>query len=260
MDNKRLVSRDEQRRIQMDMLIEIDAFCKEKGIRYSLAFGTLLGAIRHKGFIPWDDDVDIMMPVDDMMRFKSCFHSDRMKYCDVDTEKHFEYAFSRIADTRTYNERGIIDKSYGVCIDLYPVVPVPSSESERDSFFSNAEKLLKIRLSAMSLKSLACRCLPIRTIPGFDRIVRKYHDFLLYPSVSLPFEYYYIIAGHIALRNKMTYDFDLFDSLVDVPFEEYLFKATSHYDQFLTLRYGDYMTPPPLTERVPYHGGKYYWK
>ena len=53
----RLVSREDQKRIQLEMLIEIDSFCSKNGLKYSLAFGTLLGAIRHKGFIPWDDDV-----------------------------------------------------------------------------------------------------------------------------------------------------------------------------------------------------------
>ena len=256
----KLVSQEDQKRIQLEMLIELDKFCSENELRYSLAFGTLLGAVRHKGFIPWDDDVDIMMPVEDMRRFKETFHSDRMKYCDVDTEPHFEYAFSRIADTRTFKSRGLIDNTYGVCIDLYPVVPMFQTEAERTSFFRRAEKLLNIRLLAMRLKSVICRCLPFKTIPGFDRIVRSYRDYLISPDVEEPYKCFYVIAGHVALRHKMTYDFDLFDSLIKVEFEGYHFNASSHYDGYLSLRYGDYMTPPPIKERIPYHGGKYYWK
>ena len=64
------ITLEERKQIQLRMLIEIDAFCRKHNIRYSLAYGTLIGAIRHKGFIPWDDDVDIMMPLPDMLRFK----------------------------------------------------------------------------------------------------------------------------------------------------------------------------------------------
>ena len=256
----RLVSREDQKRIQLEMLIEIDSFCSKNGLKYSLAFGTLLGAIRHKGFIPWDDDVDIMMPLEDMKRFKETFHSDRMKYCDVDTEPHYEYAFSRVADTRTYKRRGLVEKTYGVCIDLYPVVPIFQTESERSSFFRKAELLLRVRLLAIRVKTAICSCLPLKTIPGFDRIVKSYRYYLISPSIEEPYKCYYVIAGHVALRHKMTYDFDLFDSLIKVEFEGYCFNASSQYDRYLSLRYGDYMTPPPIEERIPYHGGRYFWK
>ena len=67
--NKKPISIEERKVVQLEMLKEINSFCKANNIRYSLAFGTLLGAVRHKGFIPWDDDVDIMMPLPDMLRF-----------------------------------------------------------------------------------------------------------------------------------------------------------------------------------------------
>ena len=69
-EKRKQISLEEKKSIQLEMLKEIDAFCRNNNIKYSLAFGTLIGAVRHKGFIPWDDDVDIMMPLPDMLRFR----------------------------------------------------------------------------------------------------------------------------------------------------------------------------------------------
>lgn len=87
---------EERKQIQLQMLIEVDEFCRKHKIRYSLAYGTLIGAIRHKGFIPWDDDVDIMMPLPDMLKFRDLFKSETMRYCDVDTDPKYQYAFQEL--------------------------------------------------------------------------------------------------------------------------------------------------------------------
>jgi LPS biosynthesis protein len=71
MDRK--VTWEESRKIRLDVLVEVDDFCRKNNLRYFLAFGTLLGAIRHKGYIPWDDDTDIMMPRKDLEIFKRTF-------------------------------------------------------------------------------------------------------------------------------------------------------------------------------------------
>ena len=70
---KNAITLDERKQIQLEMLIEIDKFCREHNIKYMLAYGTLIGAVRHKGYIPWDDDVDISMPLEDILRFKNEF-------------------------------------------------------------------------------------------------------------------------------------------------------------------------------------------
>ncbi len=162
MIKKRQITLEERKSVQLEMLKEIDAFCRAKDIKYSLAFGTLLGAIRHKGFIPWDDDVDIMMPLPDMLRFKELFHSDSMKYCDVDTEKHFEYGFSRIANVKTYNKRGLIAKAYGICIDVYPMVSVPLDSEKNELFFKKASELNRRRFFFMKWNSRLIRFMPIQ--------------------------------------------------------------------------------------------------
>ena len=254
------ISFEEKRLIQLEMLKEIDIFCKENNIRYSLAFGTLLGAIRHKGFIPWDDDVDIMMPLPDMLCFKALFKSKTMKYCDVDTEKHYSFPFSRIAQTNTINKKGIFVYTKGICIDLYPIISLPSSEEEEKLFFDKAKPLCEHRLFYKKWNSRLASFLPIEALPGTDKVMKKYRDFILN---SVPYgktDKYYIIAGPLMLRKKMSYDLDLFKELIEVNFENYQFSAISQYHYYLTLRYGDYMQLPPESERVPKHEADYYWR
>lgn len=77
------LSLEERKKVQLEMLKEVDTFCRENNIKYALSCGTLIGAIRHKGFIPWDDDVDITMPFDDMVHFLKIFKSDKIEICDA---------------------------------------------------------------------------------------------------------------------------------------------------------------------------------
>ena len=260
MKKNTLISLEERRVVQLEMLKEIDAFCKNNNIRYSLAFGTLLGAIRHKGFIPWDDDVDIMMPLPDMLRFKELFHSETLKYCDVDNTYSYEYAFSRVANTLTYNKRGLIAREYGICIDLYPMVSVPNDSEAYNVFFKKAAILQKRRCFFMKWKARALRYLPVKSIPGMKHAIKDYRDFILNYKANNEAVKYYIVAGPLNLRDKMTYGYNLFDNTDEVDFEGYSFASVADYDYYLKLRYGDYMQLPPEDQRHPYHGGNYYWK
>lgn len=260
-ENKIPISLEEKKRIQLDMLKEIDTFCRTNSIKYSLAFGTLIGAVRHKGFIPWDDDVDIMMPLPDMLRFKDLFISDNLKYCDVDTEKNYGFPFSRIAHKGTYNQRGLTVQEYGVCIDTYPIVSIPSEKEQQENYFSTAIKIQKRRKQINEWRNRIIRHLPVSSIPGYDTVQKKYRDHLI--KKSLPYGTtgcYYAIAGPLSIRNRTMYDRDIFNQLIDLPFEGFRFCCIKEYDYFLKLMYGDYMTPPPESERHPYHGGNYYWK
>lgn len=257
---RRELSFEDRKRIQLEMLKEIDAFCRGENIKYSLAFGTLLGAIRHKGFIPWDDDVDIIMPLPDMLRFKESFYSKNLKYLDVDIDKSYGFGFSRICDLGSYQRRGLFAQTYGICIDLYPMVSIPKDISERDLFFTRAQVLQKRRLKYMKWNKRIIKILPIRSIPGFHKSIIAYRDYLLNLDIYGESGVYYIVAGPLGLREKMSYDFDLFNQMIDVDFEGYKFQSIAQYDKYLTLRYGDYMQLPPEDQRHPYHGGKYFRK
>lgn len=241
------------------MLVEIDTFCRKHNIKYILAFGTLLGAVRHKGYIPWDDDVDISMPLEDMMRFKKEFKSKKLKYLDVDTDFDYCFPFSRISHEGTYQKDGYFIE-YGVNIDLYPMIEVSSSQ-ERISALINLEiPLLTKRLTYMKWNSRWRRFLPFHfNLPGYRKSIRNYRDFL-FNMFSEGGGRFHIFAGPSRLFEAHTFDFNPFDEINDIEFEGLKFMAPAKYHEFLTKRYGNYMELPPEDQRHPYHGGKYYRK
>ncbi len=260
-----IISLEEKRKIQLDMLEEIHNLCIGNNLRYSLSCGTLLGAIRHKGFIPWDDDLDIMMPLPDMLKLKELLKSARVMYADVDTCPHFEYGFSRIIHRKTYLKVGRFSKSYGINIDLYPVTSIPSTDPEKELYFQRGEKIFHKRIKYLGLRRRIIKLLPITTIPifdiFFDRSMRNYRDFMLKECLDYgTSKCYHIWSGAITNRKIHLFSKDLFDQMIITPFENRNFMITSKYDEYLTHTFGNYMQLPPEEERVPYHGGDYYWK
>lgn len=254
----KLITFEEKRQIQLEMLKEIHEFCIKNSIRYSLAFGTLLGAVRHKGFIPWDDDMDIMMPLPDLLRLKNEFKSNSIKICDVDTQKHYEYAFPRIAHNNSYSKKGLVWKTYGVNIDLYTMVSIPDYLNQQNYYFDKVASFNTKNLRRW--RSFIIRHFPLTSIPFFDKAIKNYRNYYFYHIPYGSTNTYYMIAGPLKIRDKFIFKKDIFEETILLPFEGNSFCAIKCYDEFLTKRYGDYMQLPPENERHPYHGGKYYWK
>ena len=250
----------ERKKIQLEMLIEIDDFCRNHNIHYILAFGTLLGAIRHKGYIPWDDDVDISMPYEDLLRFKNEFKSDKLKYCDIDTEKYYDFPFSRVCYLPTYSKYGLICKSYGLSIDVYPLIEVSNSDEIISKQLKTAKKLVSRRIFVKKLRGFIIRHLPVNTIPFYKQINSVYRDFLFNEMRVVGGGRFFFIAGLLELFKQHSLDFNPFDELIEVDFENHKFYGPARYDEYLSTRYGDYMKLPPENQRHPYHGEHYYWK
>lgn len=258
------LSFQEIRSLQLEMLKEIDFFCRQNNIKYALSCGTLIGAIRHGGYVPWDDDVDITMPYNDMLRFRELFKSDNLKYCDIETEKYYEYHFSRIIHKKTYSKKGIFGKGYGLCIDVYPIIECVKDKDNLNQLINQAQLLLERRKRKIALRKKVIGLLPfIHTIPGFSRSIRDYYEFMIQRIAKPGSGQYYQMGGPLKGNNNFyrnTWPFDPFEEVIDVKFENLVLKSPARYDEFLRVRYGDYMQLPPEDQRHPYHGRHYYWR
>jgi lipopolysaccharide cholinephosphotransferase len=255
----------ELKRIILEILVFIDSFCKKNNIRYSLDGGTLLGAVRHKGFIPWDDDIDIMMPRPDYDRFISIFNdvSNKYKIMCYETDKNVEFVFAKVFDTQTILYEYGADTEIGIQVDVFPI---DGFDIRRNIY--NYKKLLRLLKGIMAIKKygrkrkkydrLSYRLIKICTIlfsvmflGGLcQRLIKKYN---LNTS-----RYAALLAGYNA--EKQVFPVSLFHHYTDIEFEGHLFKAVRDYDLYLSNLYGDYMQLPPIEEQIPKHDAHAYIK
>lgn len=259
----KVISLDELKSIQLDLLQRTADFCEKNGLRYFLCGGTLIGAIRHKGYIPWDDDIDIAMPRPDYDRFIKTFNQPGNYYQVVnpDISSDYEYCFAKVHDTRTvFKELHYPGDAFGVYIDVFPADGV-----------KNAAQIRKIQLLRKFLNTKRANYYhrtilkkSINTIGKLLLLPFSAHQIAMwmdnecrkYAIGSLP------MAGVIAnpFGPGEMVDKSVFDSDIYVDFEGRKFRAPIGYDTWLRSVYGDYMQLPPEEHRVTHHTFEAYWK
>lgn len=259
---KRIDDIQELRQIQMGILDEVHHFCEAHGLRYFLSSGTLIGAVRHKGYIPWDDDIDIYMPREDYETFLNTYHDEKGIYRAINpaSESHYYYTFAKVVDQRTHMvERETEGYEIGVYMDIFPVDYVTENLQQRERIFRQKKLLYKIRRCKisntnplkshlaywvykcwpMSVKQIECK---IRKLIVLERPTRTVCNMTeAGPSIKGCFP-----AEDIA-------------SSVDIEFESKTYKTMIGYRDYLERTYGDYMTLPPVEQRVT-HNFEAYWK
>ncbi len=255
----------ELRDIQLGILDKIHAFCMERGIRYSLGGGTLLGAVRHKGYIPWDDDVDIMLPRPDYNRFLKEFDGQypHLRIQNAFTDPEYILPFSKVIDDRTILEERVSEKEIrksGVFIDVFPVDGLPS-EKELDRFCKKIAYIRKPMIytsqaddSFVRFPFLKCIC---RLLINHDKAV-VWSERAMSSIDFRTATYAGAISGRYGEKEHMPSD--VFHEYSDIAFEGRTYRCISAYDGYLKKHYGDYMQLPPEYMRVRAHNFSAWWK
>lgn len=261
---------EELKKIQLEILLHVDKFCKEHNIRYFLCAGTLLGAIRHKGYIPWDDDIDIMLFREDYNRLIDIFlESDNGQYRlhTYKKEKEFPYPFVKIDDSRTSLRETVEgDFEMGVNIDVFPIDTVPQNGLLQKLFYTKCG----IVLNALMLKRISLQ---------FDRGLLKNFIIKIFHRIFKGISCYYFVRTLDRLaqsysQKKSEYcglacwgygmrEMNLrsnFDEVIYVSFEGHSLPAPKGYNNYLSAVYGDYMQMPPEDKRVTHHAFEAFWK
>lgn len=262
---------EEQRQIQFDILKAVDRFCMENSIDYSISFGTLIGAVRHHGFIPWDDDIDIMMTRDNYEKFRSLYQSERYPLYDLKNDPTHPVPMGKICDSTTYFYYGeSIRRKYGLFIDVFPFDKVPENIEEREKWLKTLKLYIRCNeyknntlsycLSSRSLKVIAFG-LFVKLFIGrkfihqqIEKLYVKYNDsdnkFVSVPAVMVMNDTY---------RPKIFPEV-LFRNYISIDFEGNQFKCIKDYDSFLRIFYGDYMELPPVEKRIGKHYIRAFYK
>lgn len=236
----------------LEILKDVDTFCRREGIRYSLAYGTLLGAVRHKGFIPWDDDIDLLMPRPDFERFVASYGRGggpyRCLYGTRTKESDFVNFFAKVEDTATISREGGKYYRFGLNIDVFPVDGKPSDPAEQAAW----EKRLCRETHRMRL-----RYKPFFAAPPLAVMSAHMHGHSWWFAhceallKTYPFETSEYCGAVSVVYNGTVEVFErkMFEEYTDLPFEDGTFRAFSAWDAFLRQQFGDYMQLPPEDKR-----------
>lgn len=275
---------EELKQKEFEILKVVAEYCEQKGLRYYLAGGTLIGAIRHKGFVPWDDDIDLIMPRTDFMKFISVFNEDNKFYkvnC-IFNNKEWYSTFAEVEDIRTVKtyDSFNINSVHGVNIDIFITDGTPNSiwgrkilwyinnflsrililshqrfkvskfYSDQDVKNANFKKWVRTAIKFIAIPLARCtRCFNLamlvhRIAMQFDVDKSKYIGVSTFPL--------YGYKECVSAKDFLKIEKRLFEG-------EY-FNTPYNYDEYLSNLYGDYMKLPPKEKQVSHHNFKAYWK
>ena len=240
---------------------EFDRVCTEHDLRYFAAGGTAIGAVRHKGFIPWDDDLDVCMPRPDYERFMEIGQSllpDYLFLANNRTEPDLRYPYAKIYDTRTtYIESSAVNLKIHHCVfmDIFPIDGFPTDIKEKKRIWEKAQwafayagKDFKVKRSLKGKLAL-----PLAKM----RFSGKTPQEVLLDLIELYKQYPYEGAKNCVMEcpwwKEPEFDPSWIGKGKRIPFEDGSIMVFDDVDAYLRSIYGDYMTPPPEEKRVGHH-------
>lgn len=266
---------NEQKMIMMDILIYIDQLAEKHNLRYSLWGGTMLGAVRHKGFIPWDDDIDISLPRDDYEKLLDILKKqDKYKLFEYSIQEDYTWGWAKLTHKGTGDKKKKYfhpDSSHGIFVDIVPIDGFPSSEKEikslkrklhhlnlviKSSRFPSYASSIHLPTSLKKLILLFPLFIYSKIRGGKERFTRELNQLSVQYSLNDAEK-----CGHLLSRYKtnLGYPSSIWKDLQDYEFEGHYFKGIADSDKYLSLLYGeDYMKIPPKEKQISHDEHDFY--
>lgn len=259
----------------LNILKNVHRFCVEHNIRYTVSYGTMIGAVRHKGFIPWDDDVDIFMPRPDYDRFCSTYSDDRYVLVNKDKRSDCLIAFTRVCDTKETCIKTLMpwirsQKDLGVWIDIFPLDAVSDDPVSFEKTYTKLKRLYDLSgrrrkaLRAFSKEkplSYNLNTIKKRVLAFFKRRPEFYIDKITEICGSYSYGSTSYVAQLACPGIMARYDIKDVESVHLTDFEDTQLYIADGFDRMMKAVYGDYMKLPPENERVPQQDYiHFYWK
>lgn len=265
---------EELHQYDLSALKAFAAFCREHGLTYFAIGGTLLGAVRHKGFIPWDDDVDVAMPRADYDRlvalaeqFPKPFVLEQYQY-----NKEFQSYFAKLRSEEillyeTVTETG--DKRPGYLVDIMPLDGTPDNPLLRKLYFIRV-LFLRFLCGASNVNTgiltsrpkweqqvlKVCRTLRLYKLVTKERVYRRMDKVFRKQQVETA-KYIGTITGAYKTREIVPAEyFGLQEEAVYLPFEDCMLRVPAKYEAYLTHMYGEYKSLPPVEQRKAHYQGE----
>ena len=261
------IPQNEIKGMMVDILSDIHTFCETHNLRYYMAFGTLLGAVRHKGFIPWDDDIDIWMPRPDYDRFLKEYTSPYYAAIWAGNTLNYPLDFAKVHDTRTVVKEEGGDGNWGLFVDIFPLDGSP----DKKRWLLTLKQVSFVRHLVANQRFT--RKLDFSKKAGWKKNLSILAGKLVHPFLSLKKlllwedrimkKYAFDDSEHVCDFTDLAaqfFDKKIFSESVPLTFEGRTFLAPVDYNKCLTMIFGDFMTPPPPEKQVSNHGAKAYWK
>lgn len=267
---KKELDLEEIKKIELEILKEIDEICEKNNLNYSLMGGTALGAVRHRGFIPWDDDIDIMMLREEYLKLQNYLkneHNNKIKFLSCETQDDFPYPFAKIVSTKTIAKEVGIKRieNYGVFVDIFPIDKIPNSNLKRRLFFKKMKLFKKIYLVKLYEKQISKNKLKLcikniiatllkpinlrKLVKKMDKVSQKYN--------KEKSDYWGSLYVEATLNKNIFYERGFFSNTRKIKFENERFYLIEEYDRYLKDNYGDYMKIPDKENQVSGHNWEY---
>lgn len=268
----KVIDTPEMKQVLLDMLSELHRICEDNGLTYYLTGGTLLGAVRHKGFIPWDDDIDVLMPRSDYQKLLSLsdffFSNSDFGIVDLFKTPNYIYPYAKLVHNRTIAEEFVDNKThFGIWIDIFPLDNMSDNRKDAESLFYKIKKYrnflqvknVKNSNDRVFYKTLALTVGKISTIFYSRFSILKKIDSLCRSYESTKMSKYVCVSSVGTYGIKEIMESDLYLKAVPLEFEGRIFNAPVGYINILSNFYGDFMKLPPKEKQVTHHSFNAYW-